>query len=203
MKKARNKNSPAPKSKTKKPKTKAKLAKMPAPKSPDVKQPYGLPAPEQIAQLAATLAKRSDDNPTLLAHAALHLWRAAEAVHFEWRDYYRNPSEIAAYSATLPQHFPMTRDDFLAGALPAIRRLDRLRAWKHYKLAQAGIDPEKATVDESEAASSEWKSPENAGEFLLYRIVFLKWWENYHAAEVSKSKSEARKKVIADKAAKK
>ena len=180
----------------KKPKTKAATAETPAVKPVDAKHPYGLPSPEQLAHLAATLARRTDESPTLLAHAALKLWRAAETVHFEATEYYVNPPDHAAYKATLPS-LPMTRDDFLSIALPKARPEDRARSWKHYNLALAGIDPLKATVAEEDAALVKWKSPTNPGEYILTLIAFQSWWEKYHAAEVSSTRSEIRREAIA------
>ena len=174
------------------PKTKAAPAEPPA----VAKHPYGLPSPEQLAHLAATLARRTDDNPTLLAHAALKLWRAAENVHYEATEYYIVPAAPAAYKATQPS-LPMTKGDFLSIVLPKARPEDRERAWKHYNLARAGIAPKTATNTEQEAARLQWKSPTNPGEFILDRIAFLSWWEEYHAAEVSTTRSGIRRQAIA------
>ena len=184
----------------KKPESDAKPAETPAVKPVDAKHPYGLPSPEQLAHLAATLARRTDESPTLLAHAALKLWRAAETVHFEATEYYVNPPDHAAYKATLPS-LPMTRDDFLSIALPKARQEDRERAWKRYNLAKAGIDPSTATNAEEKAASLQWKSPTTHADYILTRIAFQSWWEKYHAAEVSRTRSEIRKRAIAKRAA--
>jgi len=184
----------------KKPKTKAATAETPAVKPVDAKHPYGLPSPEQLAHLAATLARRTDESPTLLAHAALKLWQAAETIHFEATEYYISPPDMATYKATLPS-LPMTRDDFLSIALPKARQEDRERAWKRYNLAKAGIDPSTATNAEEKAASLQWKSPTNPADYILTRIALQSWWEKHHAAEVSRTRSEIRKRAIAKRAA--
>ena len=176
----------------KKPTTKAASAETPAVKPLDAKHPYGLPAPEQLAQLAATLARRIDDKPILLAYAALHLWEAAEAVHLKATEYYRSPVQSAAYKATLPS-LPMTRDDFLRMALPNARPEDRERAWKHYNLTLAGKDRETATVAEENAALVKWESPATPAEYILTLVHFQNWWGRHHAAEVSKARSSAGK----------
>ena len=183
----------------KKPKTTAAPANTPAVKPLDAKHPYGLPTPEQLAQLAATLARRTDDNPTLLARAALKLWQAAETVHLEATKYYSSPADIAAYKATLPS-LPMTRDDFLRMALPNARPEDRERAWKHYNLTLAGKDRETATVAEENAALVKWKSPATPAEYILTLVHFQTWWKKYHAADVSKTRSDIRTSAIKAKA---
>ena len=183
----------------KKPTTKAASAETPAVKPLDAKHPYGLPTPEQLAKLAATLARRIDDKPILLAYAALHLWEAAEAVHLKATEYYRSPVQSAAYKATLPS-LPMTRDDFLRMALPNARPEDRERAWKHYNLTLAGKDREKATVAEENAALVKWESPATPAEYILTRVLFQDWWGRHHAAEVSKTRSDIRTKAIKAKA---
>ena len=174
------------------PKTKAATAEPPA----VAKHPYGLPSPEQLAHLAATLARRTDDNPTLLAHAALKLWRAAENAHYEATEYYIGPAALAAYKATQPS-LPMTRGDFLSIVLPKARPEDRERAWKHYNLAKAGTDPSAATNAEEKAASLQWKSPADLPGYILATIHFQTWWNKYHAAEVSTTRSGIRRQAIA------
>ena len=172
----------------KRPKTKgtpaAPTAPQPAATPADVKHPYGLPTPEQIANLAATLARRTDENPTLLAFAALKLWQAAETVHLEASEYYLTPDAITAHKAALPI-LPMTRDEFLRMALPNARPEDREAAWKHYNLALAGIDPSTSTADQDKAARTQWESPTTPAELVLAKISFLPWWNEYHAQQVT------------------
>ena len=186
--------------------------KTPSATPADVKQLYGMPTPEQLAHLAATLAghthldlmqsgdlaQSGDPKLKLLVSAALHLWKAAEAVHLEESKYYRTPdvnsaavAHMAAYDVALARS-PMTRDEFLHSALPNVRTEDRRKAWKLYNLVKAGIDPETATADQDNAAN-EWRSPENLGDLIFEEGMFQTWWNKYHAAEVSKARSSAGK----------
>ena len=181
--------------------------KTPSATPADVKQLYGMPTPEQLAHLAATLAGHTHldlmqigkAKLNLLVSAALHLWKAAEAVHLEESKYYRTPdvnsaavAHMAAYDVALARS-PMTRDEFLHGALPNARLEDKARAWKHYNLVLADIDPLTATTDQNNAAATAWRSPEYLGDLIFCEDMFQTWWNKYHAAEVSKARSSAGK----------
>ena len=167
------------------------------------RDPYGMPTPEQLATLAAHLAKGSNvtSRPEfqLLAYYAMNLWQAAEMVHHEWSGNYRSPLDNAEYLATLPQQYPILLNHFLIRVLPDARPEDRRRAWKHYNLLQAGIDPKKATAAQDNEAAGKWVSPIGHSDFILKQLHFLNWWKPYRAAEVKKSKSEARQNVLAKK----
>jgi hypothetical protein len=175
-------------------------------KAPD---PYGLPNVEQLARLAASLGgaltwepsdRKSRAKLKLRVYAALELWKAAEAVHFEWRGYYRTPVEMAAVHAAMPS-YPMALDEFLRRVLPKSRPEDKKRAWKLYNLSQQGKNLDTATTAETEAASKKWKSPKSHAEFVLAQSAFLEWWKEFHAAEVSEGRREGGRRR-AEKAAK-
>ena len=141
----------------------------------NTKQPYGMPTPEQIATLAAQLAKRPDSaslaksaadhaEHRVLAHYAVNLWQAAEDVHHLMSTIYRSPLEKAEWLAT-PHDYPKTLKDFLIDVLPSARTEDRTRAWKHYNLWRAGIYPQNATAQQEKEATEKWESPQSLGEF--------------------------------------
>ena len=161
---------------------KAETTETTAAKSADVKHYYGFPTPEQIAHIAATLAKGSGENPASLARAALNLWNAAEDLHIcEIRDY------------RIPDYGPPLQStklaDFLRKVLPGTRLENREQAWKHYNLNLAGIDPQKATADQEKEARLKWEPPQNFLDFIDFKNRFLNWWQKYHATEVSKARS--------------
>ena len=188
--------------------------KTPSATPADVKQLYGMPTPEQLAHLAATLAghthldlmqsgdlaQSGDPKLKLLVSAALHLWKAAEAVHLEESESYSTPdvnvAVVATEKAVLARIPIMTLDEFLHGALPNARLEDKARAWKHYNLVLADIDPLTATTDQNNAAATAWRSPEYLGDLIFCEDMFQTWWNKYHAAEVSKVRSEIRLKTI-------
>ena len=172
----------------------------------NTKQPYGMPTPEQIATLAAQLAKRQDSaslaesaadraEHQVLAHYAVNLWQAAENAHHLMSTIYRSPLEKAEWLAT-PHDYPKTLKDFLIDVLPFDRTEDRKRAWKHYNLTLAKIDPKTATPAQEKEAAEKWESPQTIGKFAMDRLSFLTWWTPYHAAEVSKTKRDARNNVL-------
>jgi len=184
----------------KRPKTEAKSPKTPAANPADAEHPCRIPTTAQLAQLAATLAKDLN-NPfqlsraeaTLLAYAAWHLWHGADRVRNEVaRDYYVSPSErAAAREVARPKRYPLGKAEFLRIMLPKQRAEARAKAWRDYNLKLAGKNSETATVVELQAASSQWTPIQTQAEFVFSELGFRRWWDKYHAAQVSAGRRNA------------
>jgi len=153
---------------------------------------YGLPTPEQIANLAAHLARGTDYNPDLLAHAALKLWMASERVHHEASDYYRPPDAVATIKEGL-SNLPQSLDRFLLETLPQTRPENRRRAWKLYNLTRAGIKQDEATAEQETAAATRWEPFENQNDCIVAAGHFLAWWTEFHASERSETNRQNRR----------
>jgi len=153
--------------------------------------PYGMPTPEQLAQLAAILSKNYKEDLSQLAERALTLWCAAETVHYKMSNHYYSPTKQIEY---LNFNLPTTRDQFLKKALPKKRKEDRLKAWRIYNLIQDRIDPEKATPDQKEEAGKFWRTPKTNEECFEEIQAFLQHWGKYHAGYISKLRGKASSK---------
>jgi len=98
------------------------------------------PTTQQLATIAAQLARLPNDNPAQLVEAALALWEAADK-QVEFRNLQDSclPDQAArdAYIATLPKPktFPVERDDFLKLLMPTIPAADRARRFRQYLAA--------------------------------------------------------------------
>jgi len=186
----------------KKTKPKTKPVKTLAAKPAEVEQPCGLPTTAELAQLAASLAKRQDDSALIskvtagmLANDALRIWNAANQIrNFEIRrrNAALNRPERATPWVMFP-NYPLTLDEFLRWILPGHRRGDREAAWRHYNLQKAGKTHQTATAAEVTAASTEWTSPQNDEEFMFVHTSFEAWWVPYHNAQISAERSKAAK----------
>jgi hypothetical protein len=165
-----------------------------------------LPTPEQLATLAATLARNPADEDFRLLLRALELWQGAEMVLRAERETQlrRNqPAYMQAYleQAVLgplptPKRYPVTRDEFARLMLPHKkgRTADLATALKDY--IRADIRKEKArdaTPDEVADRYANWPPIENVEALRNARFSFAMWWEGHHARQVYVARHNAGK----------
>jgi hypothetical protein len=95
-----------------------------------------LPTTQQLATLAATLARNSNDTPHGLVDAALEVWKAAEAaLDAEARATDAHAaSEAQAAALPMPERYPVTLDQFLRLLLPKLkgRTFDQFATYREY-----------------------------------------------------------------------
>lgn len=187
----------------------------PAEKSAGAQSPWkemgGLPTAEQLAMIAATLAKSIQDKPHELTKAAMALWTASrEQIHLadfnreiECQDDYLDRRIEEFYDFCEPPLFmageePFPRDFFLTSVLPKYRnRADKLaqiaKAFVRDTLRERnGKVPGKDEIDE---AYGKWKPFENADHANAMAERFKQWYEWYvkqARREAGKASAEAR-----------
>lgn len=164
-----------------------------------IKSPWkemgGLPTTEQLALIAATLARSTQEKPHELTKAAMALWKEArdeifytdfqheielQDVSYEIRlDEYYDFSEPPLF---IPGEEPYPRDYFLRTVLPKYRnRADKLaqiaKAFVRDTLRErAGKEP---SQDEINDAYGKWKPFENANHANAMAERFEQWYAWY------------------------
>lgn len=168
---------------------------------------FGIPSQEQLAIIAATLARSNDDAPHKLAQAALGIWEACakeivahssriSARQLEMKEFLNLYEKfLAPQSFSLDGDIP--RDVFFRWILPQSRAGDLARIVKAYLrdvLRQSnGKEP---AVDEIDQAYGTWKLPLAERKLSEEKVIFLNWYGSY----IKKSRRAAGKKSAAKKA---
>ena len=175
----------------------------------------GLPNTEQLAMIAATLARNTGDAPDVLTNTAMTLWLMAREKIFR-ADYseeigqqdFALDSEYSDYHAfmddeffpAIPDEYPVTRDRFLRVMLPKYksRTADLARIAKAYirdvLLKRLHREP---TPDEIAGAYAKWnqKPFENPDQANGAAMRFKQWHSGYvrECRRVAGLKSAAKK----------
>jgi hypothetical protein len=179
-----------------------------------------LPTTEQLALIAATLARNTTDTPDNLTKTAMALWFSArqqifysndenevqlqdhhfEQVMFEQDEYY---NEMAGdrHFLPIPDEYPVTRDQFLRVMLPKYksRTADLARIAKAFVCdtlrERSGIEP---SQDEINDAYGKWKPYENPDHANAVAKRFEQWreWHVKQARSAAGLKSAAKKAVL-------
>lgn len=156
-----------------------------------------MPTVEQIATIAATLARNVGDKPEALADAAMNLWLASreriffsDCSHEVWKqdvELFSN-AYVIQYTRENPffleyiEPLPIYRDDFLRAVLPQFknRTADLARIAKAYvrdALCQrAGKEPSQIEISE---AYGKWKPLENTNQANAMAVCFVQWYRNH------------------------
>ncbi len=161
----------------------------------------GLPSTEQLALIAATLARNTTDTPDNLTKTAMALWLSAreriffsheegevwlqdcqmEAAISEKNDYYNDQGE---HFLPIPDEYPVTRDQFLRVMLPKYKS----RTAELARIAKAFVrdvllerHQRAPTADEIAAAYGTWnlKPYENAKQANGAARKFEIWYADY------------------------
>ncbi len=153
------------------------------------------PTTEQLATIAATLAK-SGDRPTVTATRALELWRACESV--------------LAYETAKPARQavpaqPVPLEAFLRAVMPQSKTEDRLKKWRDYLRSnvafcdrEQGREPRTTAALESEVARLVKRDREHGiapDRLAMSRESF----ENFLARDTAEKNRERGKKAAAAK----
>ncbi len=167
-----------------------------------------LPTPEQVATLAATLGRTSQDDHKKLCSSALNLWfTSLEAIDLQKQcneDYRLLAAEAEAWNNKLPQpkdsEFPMTLDNCLKRLFPKLdtgERAEIFKGWLSYVLygerylaaRDAGSDlsslgkPTKQDVTKKYAEAR--SEPIDKQRFNHLCDVILGWYQKYRAEKTS------------------
>jgi len=175
----------------------------------------GSPTPEQLATIAATLARNTNDTPNALVDCAMKLWLAARARIFnaenECEMFVENLNLKLAYASKLASEsnvqfagimakHPLTRDRFLKTMLPQYKgRADKLaqigKAYVHDSLRESnGRLP---TQNEVAEAYGNWKPYKNDFQANHGAKRFERWHSRYlnEVRRAAGEKSAAKKKM--------
>jgi hypothetical protein len=158
-----------------------------------------LPTTEQLAMIAATLARNTTDTPDNLTKTAMALWLSArerifysheedevwhqdclmETVLREKSDHYNDQGEIFR---PIPDEYPVTRDQFLRVMLPKYKS----RTAELARIAKLFVrdvlrdrNHREPTPDEIATAYGRWKAYENAEQANAGAKFFEKWYSEY------------------------
>ena len=177
----------------------------------------GSPTPEQLAMIAATLARNTNDTPNALVDCAMKLWLSARARIFDAENECEMSGQdmrlLFAYSSKLALESnvqfggiraknPLTRDRFLKAMLPQYKgRADKLaqigKAYVHDTLSESnGRLP---TQNEVAEAYGNWKPYKND----IQANHGAKRFERWHSRYVNEVRRAAGLKSAAKKVGKK
>ena len=179
-----------------------------------------LPTAEQLATLAATLGRTSQENHEKLCSSALNLWfTSLEAIDLQKQcneDYQQLAAETEAWNKRLPQpkdsELPMTLDDFLKRLSPKQdtgERAEIFKQWlsqilyvERYRAARdAGIDlsslgkPTKQDVTEKYTEARKELIDKQRFNYLCDTI--LGWYMGFRSEQTSNVRRRVRLKAIA------
>jgi hypothetical protein len=159
----------------------------------------GLPSTEQLAQLAATLARSSQNSASELAKAALTLWKSAEkelkmeclrlAAERQWQAV-RPPDSASQSKAPIvptPKRFPVTHDEFLRLVLPKLRGRtgEQATVFKRYLRASEG----RQDVNEIYKKCRERRMTEI--EYESAAGQFIRWYTHHRKTSTTAARSKA------------
>ncbi|HEY5345963.1 MAG TPA: hypothetical protein VIK62_06425 [Verrucomicrobiae bacterium] len=171
-----------------------------------------LPTAQQLATLAATLARQSNNNSDKLCSEAMNLWATAHEYMALQRlcdkDWQIEKARMDAnrIEPAEPKRYPITRDDFCRLVLPKLNgrtgeRASIIKTWLSHDLAMSrwmvtdqkspisDFTPTKSEVDDAFAEMQ--RKPMDYPAYRLRAYSFLEWYQKWRTKETS------RKRVIA------
>jgi hypothetical protein len=156
------------------------------------------PTTEQLATLAAALARNTNSTPKQLVEKAWRIWIAAWSKGFEeFAARKGGDAGDLAKRIVRPKKFPITHEAMVALLVPKLkgRTGDAAEALKAYCAAylrrETNSEPTQDAVDASYAMTRKQPIPE--GEYSLYAMMFLRWFDPWHKARTSEARRNAGK----------
>jgi hypothetical protein len=171
-----------------------------------------LPTAQQLATLAATLARQSNKNSDKLCSEAMNLWATAHEYMVLQRlcdkDWQVEKARMDAnrIEPAQPKSYPITRDDFCRLVLPKLNgrtgeRASIIRIWLSHALTmdrwmvtdqKKPVSEFAPTKDEVDDAFAEMQSkPMDYPTYRFRAYNFLEWYQKWRTKETSRKRTMA------------